>query len=341
MGDGRHRAGGGGPLGLRAGPSLRVLALALGLSGTGVPNASGQDLSDLVASCAGSGSPALVAPCQNTVLAVRAIRGGISVADAMGSDLAGTASTLGRRVGRTPRVSLDARFRLAIFDMPDFLTDGAASPGKTTVVAYGVKATAAAGVLDGFSLLPAVGGFLSLDVLASLNVVFLQEEDGFTNDEGLISVGGRLGLLRESFTMPGVTVAVMQHFGEDLGWGEIGTTGAQLDTDVVTTSVRATVGKDLLALGLLAGAGWDWQRGEFSVRVADPGAPGGEGTLAAQEMTTRRPVYYVGASMTHLVFQMSLEAGWAGGFDDLPGYDGEYDPGRVTTFANLALRLTI
>jgi hypothetical protein len=49
----------------------------------------------------------------------------------------------------------------------------------------------------------------------------------------------------------------------------------------------------------------------------------------------------VGASLIRLVFQFSLEAGWAGGYDDLAGYQGEYDPGGVTPFVNLAFRLTI
>lgn len=320
---------------------LCILGLAAGLAGSNA-TATAQDLNAIVESCAATGSAALVAPCQSAILAAQAIRGGISVADAMGVELAGTSSTLGRRLGRSPRVSLAARFRVAVFDMPDILGDGAAAlPGNTTVVAYGMKATVAAGVLDGFSVLPTVGGFLSLDVLASLNVLFLQEDDGFAENEGLISVGGRLGLLRESFTMPGVTVSLVQHFGEDLSWGGVGETGAQLDTDIATTSLRATIGKDLFALALLAGAGFDWQKGDFVVRVADPGVSGGQGVVVAQDLTTRRTVYYMGVSLTRLVFQFSLEAGWAGGFDDLAGYQGEYDPGSVTTFANLAFRLTI
>ncbi len=322
-------------------PKLYMLGLLVGVIGSWAPDAGAQDLSGLVASCAAGGSPALIAPCQNTILAAQAVRGGVSVVDAMGSELAGTSSTLGRRLGRTPRVSLGARFRVAVFDMPDILSDGAALPSETTVVAYGMKATVAAGVLDGFSVLPSVGGFLSLDLLASLTFMLLQEDDGFTGNEGLLSVGGRLGLLRESFTMPGVTVSLVQHYGEELSWGGVSETGAQLDTDISTTSFRATVGKDLFAMALLVGAGLDWQKGDFGVRVSDPGVSGGQGVAVARGLTARRPVYYAGVSLTRLIFQLSLEAGWAGGYDDLPGYQGEYDPTSVTPFANLAFRLTI
>ena len=345
MGAGRSRDRGRGTVvARRAGrvwALVLIVGLLVGLLGTRAPDAGAQDLSGLVASCAAGGSAALVAPCRNTILAAQAIRGGVAVVDAMGSQVAGSSSTLGRRLGRTPRVSLGARFRVAAFDMPDILADGAALPGKSTVVAYGMKATVVAGVLDGFSVLPSVGGFLSLDLLASLNLVWLQESDGFTENEGLISVGGRVGLLRESFTMPGVTLSLVQHYGSELSWGGGGDADAQLDTDMVTTSLRATVGKDLFALALQAGAGFDWQKGDFGVLVPDPGVPGGQGVAVAQGVTTRRPVYYVGASLIRLVFQVSLEAGWAGGYDDLPGYQGAYDPGSITPFANLALRLTI
>ena len=317
-----------------------VFAVIAGLLGGGAPRADAQDLAPLVAACAGTSST-LIAPCQSTILAAQAIRGGISIADATGSELAGTSSTLGRRLGSTPRVSLAARFKVAVFDVPDIIGSGAALPSQTSVAAYSVKATAAVGVLDGFSLMPSVGGFLSLDLLGSLNLVFLQEDDGFTEHEGLISIGGRLGLFRESFTMPGLTVSLMQHYGEDLAWGEVSTSGASLTTDITTTSLRATVGKDLFAMALLAGVGLDWQKGDFGVRVADPGVPGAEGLLVGEGMSTRRPVYYVGASLTRLIFQMSLEAGWAGGFEPLAGYQGEYDPEGITPFANLAFRLTL
>ena len=327
-------------MGLRPVTGPRVLGLVAVLVWSNA-GAAAQDLNEVVAECVAGGSVALATPCQNTVLAAQALRGGVTLANALGSELTGTFSTLGRRLGRAPRVSLGAHFGVSVFDMPDIRADGPSLAGNTTVVAYGVKATAVAGVLDGFSVLPAVGGVLSLDLLASLDLVLLGEGDGFTGNEGLISVGGRLGLLRESFTMPGVTVSLVRHVGEDLSWGGVDDTGAQVDTDISATSVRATIGKDLFALSLLVGAGLDWQGGDFSVRVADPGVVGGQAYAEARGTSTRRTVYYAGASLTRLVFQFSLEAGWASGLDDLPGYQGGYDPGGIAEFASLAIRLTI
>ncbi len=321
-------------------PTRGLCALGLAWTLSGSHAAAAQNLSSLAQACAAQGSAAVRAPCQSTILAAQAIRGGIAVAGAMGNELAGTSSTLGRRLGRTPRVSLGARFDAVAFRMPDILSGGTALPGRTTILAYGMKGTVGIGVLDGFSVVPSVGGFLSLDVLGSLGLLFLEEGDGFMEDRGVLSVGGRLGLLRESFTMPGVTASLMRVYGQELSWGGSGVTGAEVDADVSATSFRVTIGKDVFGLALLVGGGADWQGGDFTVRAADP-ATEGRVELVARGLSTRRQVFYGGASFTRLIYQLSLEAGWARGFDDLPGYQGEYDPMAATPFASLAARLTI
>ena len=206
---------------------------------------------------------------------------------------------------------------------------------------YGVKGSVAVGVLDGFSLMPTVGGILSLDLLASASLLFLGESDGFLGNEGLLSVGGRVGIFRESFTLPGVTVSAMRSFGQHVVWTDA-VNGEQIDTDISTTSVRAVIGKDFFTLAVLAGMGWDWDRGEMGVQVPDPAAPGGgQGIGLMDGLTIRRSVYFAGVSITRLVWTLSLEGGWAGGYDGLAGYPGVYDPGAITPFVSVAARLTI
>ena len=318
---------------------LGALALAAVLGGSA--DSTAQDLGPFIARCAGGGSPSLVTACQNAVLAAQAIRGGISTTAAVGEGLPGSASTIGRRLGASPRLSVALRLNLALFNVPDVLDAGPLSSGESTIEAFGVRGTAAVGILDGFSVMPTVGGILSFDLVGSLNLLFLQDGDGFSDDESLLSIGGRLGLLRESFTMPGVTVSLIQQYGEQFTWGGITSSGTQVDADVSTTALRAAIGKDLFAMAFLAGVGWDWQKGELGVRVHDPERPGEQGIADADDLTTRRTVYYAGVSMTRLVFQFSVEGGWAGGYDDLPGYPGDYDPGGITPFVNLAVRLTL
>ena len=239
--------------------------------------ASAQDLTPLVNECASGGSAELLTACQSAVLSVQAIRGGIGLADAMGADLAGASSTIGRRLGSAPRVSVDARFRLARFTMPDLLGGGTGTAVENTINGYGLKGSVAVGVLDGFSLMPTVGGMLSLDLFGSASLIFLGESDGFVGNEGVFSVGGRLGIFRESFTMPGVTVSVTQSLGQSVDW-IAAAGGSQMDTDISTTSVRAIIGKDFFTLAVFGGIGWNWDRGEMGVQVADPTITGDRGS---------------------------------------------------------------
>ena len=213
--------------------------------------ASAQDLTPLVMQCASDGSPELLTSCQSAVLAAQAIRGGIAVTHTTGAELSGSSSTIGRR-GSAPRVSVDVRLRIGRFVMPDLLGGGTGAVGENVVNTYGVSGSVAVGVLGGFSLMPTVGGVLSLDFLASGSLIFLGESDGFPGNEGIFSVGGRFGIFRESFTLPGVTVSVMKSSGGSVELTE-GVNASQIDTDISATSVRVTVGKDFLHLRGLGG----------------------------------------------------------------------------------------
>ncbi|SVB74903.1 uncharacterized protein METZ01_LOCUS227757, partial [marine metagenome] len=176
-----------------------------------------QDLELLVAHCASGGTPSLLAACSNALLAGQALQGGITIADAAGTELPGTSSTIGGLFGRSPRVSLATSIRAAFFEMPDVH-----GQGTNTVTSYGLKGTVVIGVLDGFSISPTVGGIFSLDLLGSLGLLLLDERDGFTDNQTVMSGGMRLGLFRESFTMPGFTISVVQRYGGAVGWGNTG-----------------------------------------------------------------------------------------------------------------------
>jgi len=303
--------------------------------------ASAQDLTPLVNQCALGGSAELLISCQGAVLAAQAVRGGVGLADASGADLAGASSTIGRRLASSPRVSVDLRFRVARFTLPDILERGIGVAGENTINGYGLKGSVAVGILNGFSLMPTVGGVLSLDLIGSGSLIFLGESDGFLGNEGTLSVGGRLGIFRESFTMPGLTVSLMRSFGQSVDWATGAVTGTQMDADISTTSLRAIIGKDFFTLAVLGGIGWNWDRGEMGVEVPDPTITGGQGIGRVGDLTTRRMIYFAGVSITRLVYQFSIEGGWAGGYNELAGYSGAYDPGAITPFVSVAGRLTI
>lgn len=302
--------------------------------------ATAQDLTPLVEQCASGGSPELLLSCQSAVLGAQAIRGGVAVADRAGAELSGSYSTIGRRLGSSPRISMDLRFRVARFGMPDMLDGGTGVTAENSVIVYGLTSSITVGLLDGFSVAPTVGGILSLDLLASGSLLFLSESDGFVDNEGVLSFGGRLGIFRESFTLPGVTVSATHSFGQHVEWTSAGNESS-IGADISTTAVRATIGKDFFTLAVLGGVGWNWDQGEMGVQVSNPTIPGGQGTGLLDGLTTRQTVYFFGLSITRLVFQLSLEGGWANGYDELAGYPGVYDPGASTPFVSLAGRFTI
>ena len=129
----------------------------------------------------------------------------IGVAIFGGNPVPGTASTLGMRIGSLPRMSL--AFRVTAAPAGILPIEDRSSGAMDDALLLGLTADGALGVLPGFSPLPTVGGVLSLDLLARLGVARLPTGAGF--DDGAVlgwAVGARVGALRESFTLPGVSV---------------------------------------------------------------------------------------------------------------------------------------
>ena len=188
--------------GLRAG----VLALLAGAAAPAVPASAQETVQEMAAECAGQ--QALLMPiCLETALALQAARGGIGLAASQGTPVPGSTSTLGRRLGSTPRVALSLRGGLTRVGMPDPRA-GDAPADERTFWAPALEGAVTVGVMDGVSLLPTVGGVFSLDLLGSLTVTGLSDGAGFRGSVQGVGYGARLGLLRESFTLPGVSVSV-------------------------------------------------------------------------------------------------------------------------------------
>jgi hypothetical protein len=221
--------------------------------------------------------------------------------------------------------------------LPDLADPGAEPSREATFVVPAVHAGIAVGLFDGFFVLPTVGGVLSLDALANTSVLFLPTADGFDGRASGWSVGARLGLIRESFTLPGVAVSLTRRDLSSIRFGDpLGTGGGGVETDATVTSVRATVGKDLLSVGLLAGMGWDRYGGSVTLR------PLGLGEVREGSFKHTRKLVFGGASLNFLVLQLSAEGGWAQGAGAVNGYRGApFDPARGSAYGSVAFRLTI
>jgi hypothetical protein len=290
----------------------------------------------LAARCTAAGGVSAV--CAATGVAAEALVGHLGLLAGLGSDVPGSASTLGRRVGSTPRIALALRAGVNGAALPDL--GDASGLASSSFLAPSVRGSVTAGLFDGFRLMPTVGGFLSVDAFGAFGVALLPERRGFDGGVGALSVGARIGILREGFTLPGVSVSLARRFVGESALGDVASGDpARLVVDPSVTSVRVTVGKNLFAVDFLGGLGWDDHaaRADFNVTDGLGGRASGNGSIDAS-----RRLYFLGAATSFgLVFSAAVELGVARGFDPVPIYLGAFDPGGRTVFGGLALRLTI
>lgn len=314
-------------------------ALMAVLTAVALPaDAASQRVEELAAGCTSAGGAA--PRCIELAVAARALQGHVGLLAGLGSEVAGSASTLGRRLGTTPRVAVGARAGFAHVGLPDLADPGTEPSRESTFILPSIRAGVTVGVFDGFSLLPTVGGFLGVDLLAHGSVVFLPAGEGFEGRATALTYGLRIGLLRESFTLPGVSISVARRSLGNVAYGSVASSGGgAVEVDPGVTSIRATVGKDLLAVGLLAGVGWDRYSGSATIHAAT------DGTDVSHTLSTfdnSRRLLFGGAAINFLVLQLSAEVGWAGGFDAVSGYRGApFDPTAGTLYGSIAFRLTI
>ena len=305
--------------------------------------AAAQGIVSLADACAASDPGALTDWCQEVALAVQAVQGGAGMALAGGADLPGSASTLGRRMGRMPRISVHAGLTLARAGLPNVLDGDAAPAPESNFFLVAGRFGANAGVFDGFSLGSTVGGVLAVDLLGSYTVLGLPSDEGFEEGIGGLGYGAKIGLVRESFTLPGISLSWARKDFGGFGFGSSqGGDGARLDADLNVTSVRALVGKDMFSFSILGGYGWDTYRSDATIVARVPGSSI-SGTASARDIETHRNLWFVSGSLNSLLLQLTGEAGWASGFDrvfeDRP--TGGYDPQSGSPFGSLAIRITL
>jgi hypothetical protein len=297
-----------------------------------------QDVEALAARCAGS-DPAATAICREAAVALQAAQGAMGLLAAGGTQVPGASSTLGRRFGGFPRLSGSVRGGLALLDVPDVRS--ASSTSSRSYTGLATQASLAVGIIDGFSLIPTVGGILSLDLFATLGALVLPEGPGFQEGSSQWGVGANLGLLRESFTAPGISVSIARR---GLGEAQLGSRPSGDDMEITldpsVTSVRAVAGKDFLALGVVAGVGWDRYTSDGLIAVSGTG--GTPRQAEADGFRSDRTLAFAGLSLSFLVLQLSAEGGLAKGFQAVSGRPASgYDPEDASLFMTIAGRLTL
>ncbi len=258
------------------------------------------------------GCPTANAFCQRMANAaeISQVRTGIGLTG--GNPVLGASSTLGMRLGAIPRVTAAARLTGVQLDVPD--VSSPTSTGDVGNLARSFNLDVAVGAFSGISLLPTVGGFGSIDVLGSYGRLSLPDEFAVEHIESW-GVGVRVGILRESFTAPGIAVTGMfrnvdgQTFGNFFGPAD-GPGTYFIVSDSKIWSGRATIGKRILMIGAVAGVGYDKYTGGGEVRDAD------NFHVATDDFNNSRTTIFGNLSWTMLLLNIVGEGGVQRGGDD-------------------------
>ena len=301
-------------------------------------NASSQQLGELAARCFAA-APASVSPCAEGAVATRALLGQVGLLAGLGAEVPGSFAALGRLRGAAPRFATSIRTAGLQARLPD-LTGRGVGPSQASFFVPAMHGSVALGLFEGVRLRPTVGGLLALDFIGQTSILFLPKGQGFAGRVGSLSLGLRLGILRETFTLPGISVSVSHRLVGTVRLGNVALGDpAAIEIEPSVTSIRATIGKDLYAVGLMAGVGWDDYGTDARVRVVDPRTGLVE---VASRIDAQRSLLFGSVSLSLLVLQLSTEVGWAWGFSRVDGYSyAPFDPTRGSIFGSLAARLTI
>jgi hypothetical protein len=264
----------------------------------------------------------------------------VGIASIGGNPVPGASSTLGMRIGKIPRITVALRGTAAFMNLQNVRPEDTGDDEKG--VATSVNLDAAVGLLSGWSLAPTIGGFGSVDLLASVGRLMMPDE--FTQSGTSWAVGARLGILRESFTAPGVSVTGMYRSIGDIRYGT--TDGCEVDacatytlTDNKAMSLRAVIGKRLFVLGANAGIGYDKFSSQPNVIF------GSTGSGLYSELEQDRFTAFGNVAWTMLIVNVVVEGGYQRG-------DGEFGPMMLpppfesrtqnsTYYGSLAVRLAL
>ena len=316
--------------------STRALGLLILLVLLSPSAGSSQQGQALVAGCV-TGTPQFPLACVDATLAARNLITDTGFLLSLGSAAPGSWGPLRRN---TPR--FDVSFRVAGLraHIPVVTHEPAVGQARGNFVLKTIQGNLVAGLFEGFQVKPTVGGLLSLDLLAQGHFLFLPKEVGLDSKMGAFSLGIRLGLVRETFTLPGIAVSVSRRFIAPL---TLDWRSPRYSTDLVIkpsiSSIRLTIGKSISSLGLMAGAGLDSHNSEVELIVLPQGS---DPTEFNAPLAIRRPVFFSGVSLSLLILQLSTEVGWAFGPPMLEGHaPGPIDPQQGSGFLSLAARLSV
>lgn len=265
--------------------------------------------------------------CGHVVNAMTNLQPTIGIGFTGGNHVLGTATTIGRRLGLFPRISVTARANGALAEVPNLLDgfnatmsgEGEIPPMETSQLPLGsLQGDVALGLFNGLSVGP-VGGLGALDLLGSVSLIPALEETGLADHIINWGAGARLGILKQGLVMPGVSVSGMYRNMAEVSFGDVaGGDPAEFSTDLSTLSLRAAVSKGLLAFDFAAGGGYDIYTSDvaFDFEVTCPATRCGTPTTAspsqpvAGELQTAAWNVFANAGLSLLIVNVIGELGY-------------------------------
>lgn len=341
----------------------------------------------LAAGCQAVVDP-LVSTCRVAAQTLEAVQPQAAMLIAGGNPTIGTASVGGIRLGILPRVSITGAANVVVGQVPD-LREVRTGPGdgieygEVTFATPSLSGTATVGLFRGVDLAPTVGGFGAVDLLgtAAWLPLRLVGSDQVRSGSADVAWGGgvRVGLVRESFTMPGASVSLIYHRLGTVQYGQVcpdrepgqRTTGngyemesgacvgpgaaagergdlGELQFDLSNWSTRAVVSKHLMGVGLAAGIGYDRLSSDLAVAIRSPVGEVVSGNEYARISDVRlsqgRWSAFLDGSFSILLATIAAEVGWMQGGDAVAGYPrdlSDFDPGDGVFFGSLGLRVAL
>ena len=258
-------------------PTAGLTMLVLSLIAPAGLEAQGQLDADLRGRCqaavdGGSLPAGQLSQCLDVVAGIQVLQPELGLTLAGGNPVLGTASPLGTKFRSIPRFNIGGRITFAWVDVPnliDYPDDPTAAVGTSGVSLAMPQLDVSVGVFDGIDLATSLGGFAAVEIMGSLGALLLPAGEGFQNNATGLGLGARVGILRESFTAPGVSVSGYYKWFGRIQYGSVERgDDAQYGMDMSVWSLRAGLSKSFVAIGLALTVGFDRYQSDVDYGVA-------------------------------------------------------------------------
>jgi hypothetical protein len=283
--------------------------------------------------------------CRGAVASAQLLQPELGLLLTGGNPVLGTASPIAKKFRGMPRFQLGGRIGFAWAKIPDVLVSpqDAAAAGTRSFVMAGPQLDLSVGVFDGVALGSTAGGLGAIELLGSVGTLLLPNGEGFERAASGFGLGARVGILREGFTAPGISLtALYKRFGRVQYGGGL----TELGLDMEAAAFRAGISKSFIAFGLAFTVAYDSYWSDIDLQVIVP-----SGMLQAEGVATVIPrndpielhsdrwSAFLDVSYIVLFLNLTAELGWQERAALTTSNGHDISSGKL--FTAIGLRLTL